>query len=121
MTESTRPISAQFPLHAYYALHVSSEEEHASPCVTHDTRKWPLKIYWVKVLLKSVISVPVYLRQIGLDRNINTIHDVRRILLMSVSQFDGIILYRMESCYVIKRITIFELWNLLRASSLPAI
>lgn len=121
MTESTRPISAQFPLHADYALHVSSEEEHASPCVTHDTRKWPLKIYWVKVLLKSVISVPVYLRQIGLDRNINTIHDVRRILLMSVSQFDGIILYRMESCYVIKRITIFELWNLLRGSSLPAI
>lgn len=68
--------------------------------------------------LKSMISVPVYLRQIGLDRSINMIHDVRRILLMSLSQFDGIMLYQVESCYVIKRITIFALRNLLRSSSL---
>lgn len=55
--------------------------------------------------LKSVISVPVYLRQIGLGRSINMIHDVSRILLMSLSQFDGIMRYREDSCYVIKRIT----------------
>lgn len=55
--------------------------------------------------LKSVITVPVIFASNWIRLDINAIHDVSRILLMSLSQFDATM--REESCY--KRVTIFAL------------